>query len=189
MPALAGLDLRLGLLQQRCAIAIERVELLQLAQRTDRLHESPGGEVLAGLLVELGLMVARLGWGGRRAPRHAGAALQQLAAIVGTAGREIAQHAVGLGDTLAAPDGVFTLGGRGIGKAVRMVFRHLLAIGAFDLLRRCRTRYSQELVIVEILEVGHNPPLGSYEVCVMSYWRDDNSKLNPQNLQLITYSR
>ncbi len=77
------LELRLGACQQLGAIAIERVDLLELAERNDRLKQPLGGEMLARLLIELGLVVARLrGWRRRMARRST---TPRLAAVVGRA--------------------------------------------------------------------------------------------------------
>src|SRR5262249_22800793 len=132
------------------------------AESADRLERSAGRKMLARLLVQLGLVIARV-CGRGRCTTGRPAALGRLATVIRGAGSHVAQDAVSFGDKLATRTGVLTLDGRGVGETVGVVFRYLLAVCALDLFACGRARYSQQLVVIQVLEIRHFPPLGSFE--------------------------
>ena len=127
-----GLDLG----QELGAIAVERVDLLELAQRANRLELPAGAQVRDRLIVQLGLVIAllrRRAWAGR-----ARAALGRLPTVIGIPRREIAQNGVGLGQALATFTGIRLIVGWCIDEAIGVKFRNFSPVGAFDLVERCR---------------------------------------------------
>jgi hypothetical protein len=54
----ARAEMRLGACQQFSAVAVERIDLVQLAQHSNRLNIAPGIDMIARLLVEFRLMIA-----------------------------------------------------------------------------------------------------------------------------------
>src|SRR5512145_1979267 len=117
------IQLGLSIRQKIGAIAIKWVDLLKLAQRTDRLHRTASGQMCTSLLVQLSLMIAWLCWRrGTPCRTRAPSATGWLAAIIRASGSEIAEHAISFGEVLAAPAGVFLLVRWSAYKAIGMVF-------------------------------------------------------------------
>src|SRR5262245_18489281 len=107
--------------------------------------------MFGSLAIELGLVVARRR--GRRRRHNRASRWAALPAVIGSAGTKIAQHFIGLIDTLRSLASVVLFLWCGVGITIRVIACDLLAIGAFDLVSRCVPLNAKQFVVVEVFEI------------------------------------